>query len=235
MAIGNIKTLDVSKIKVIVELIPFWKVVQVKLSKFQERRPSITMYQSVDNQVLTLKIKESQCNVTKKDIERGPHIIIKSTFQLNLMSLIYLYVIIVLSIPTCWPSRNWLRRWSLASCRLDQWWSVMIIYMITDDRTILISDDLGDLQTWSLMIISMISDDQTTLIGCRLGRELISEYLTVLITFADLITVWWSHSFVKWSPKPRTWNLFMIGCLLWWGDMWTIWYFEYWCKGQVKI
>ena len=59
-AIGNIETLAASKIKVIVEVIPFLKVILVKLSKFQERRPSITMYQSVDNQVLTLKIKGSQ-------------------------------------------------------------------------------------------------------------------------------------------------------------------------------
>ena len=66
----NIETLAASKIKVIVEVIPFLKVIQVKLSKFQERRPSITMYQSVDNQVLRLKIKESQCNVTIKEIKR---------------------------------------------------------------------------------------------------------------------------------------------------------------------
>ena len=71
-AIGNIETLAASKIKVIVEVIPFLKVIQVKLLKFQERRPSITMYQSVDNQVLTLKIKGSQCKSNHLKGHLGP-------------------------------------------------------------------------------------------------------------------------------------------------------------------
>ena len=81
-------------------------------------------------------------------------------------------IIIVLSIPTCWPSRNWLRRWSLASCRLDQsslwsfrwsvmigqFWSVMISEisfadLITDDHfdDHWWSDNFNRLQTWSLI------------------------------------------------------------------------------------
>ena len=83
-------------------------------------------------------------------------------------------MIIVLSILTCWPSRNWLRRWSLASCRLDhlwsfrwspiwsdnfdQWWSQRSALQtwsvsLTDDHfdDHWWSDNFNRLQTWSLI------------------------------------------------------------------------------------